>query len=129
MVNFALRHKWLVLGAAVVAVAVTVPPLLRIGTELMPPLDEGAILYMPSTMPGISMAEAPPPPKYGSESEEFSGSRCGVRQSGPRVQGNGSAPLSMFETLGVLNPRDQWPSLAGLGRMTAEQLMAAMIRP
>ncbi len=75
MVHFALRHKRLILGAAVVAVAMTLPASLRIGTELMPPLDEGVILYMPSTMPGNLYGRShAPPPKYGSDSEELSGS-------------------------------------------------------
>ena len=45
-------------GRRSAAFAVTIPAWPRIGTELMPPLDEGVLLYMPSTMPGISIAEA-----------------------------------------------------------------------
>ena len=55
---WALRWKWLVIGGAVALVAVTVPVYQRLGSEFMPPLDEGALLFMPTTLPGISVAEA-----------------------------------------------------------------------
>ena len=56
--RWSLRWKWAVIGGAVVLVVVTVPVFLQLGSEFMPPLDEGALFYMPSTMPGISIAEA-----------------------------------------------------------------------
>ena len=55
---WALRWKWLVLAGATVMVAVTAPVFLKLGSEFMPPLDEGTLLYMPSTLPGISVAQA-----------------------------------------------------------------------
>jgi Cu(I)/Ag(I) efflux system membrane protein CusA/SilA len=54
----ALRIRWLTAGLAVVAVAVTVPVFMRLGAEFMPPLNEGTILYMPTTVPGLSIPEA-----------------------------------------------------------------------
>ena len=50
--------KWLVIVGAFAIVVATVPVYQRLGSEFMPPLDEGALLYMPTTMPGISIAEA-----------------------------------------------------------------------
>src|ERR1022692_577499 len=58
VVTWALRWKWLVIAGAVALVAVTVPVYQRLGSEFMPPLDEGALLFMPTTLPGISIAEA-----------------------------------------------------------------------
>jgi Cu(I)/Ag(I) efflux system membrane protein CusA/SilA len=127
VVKFALRQKRLMLGAAVVAGAATVPVMLRIHTELMPPLDEGVLLYMPSTMPGISIREA----------SRLLQSTDRILMSFPEVEsvlgkaGRAStatdpAPLSMFETLVVLKPRNQWPGRPGRGRMTTEQLVEAM---
>src|SRR5207237_7884583 len=58
VVRFVLNHKWLVIALAVVAVGVTVPVYLRLGSEFMPPLNQGTILYMPITLPGISITEA-----------------------------------------------------------------------
>ena len=53
-----LRVQWLTVGVAVSAVAVTVPVFSRLGAEFMPPLNEGTILYMPTTVPGLSIPEA-----------------------------------------------------------------------
>jgi Cu(I)/Ag(I) efflux system membrane protein CusA/SilA len=54
----ALRVRWLTVGLAVAAVAITVPVFSRLGAEFMPPLNEGTILYMPTTVPGLSIPEA-----------------------------------------------------------------------
>jgi Cu(I)/Ag(I) efflux system membrane protein CusA/SilA len=54
----ALRVRWLTLALAVVAVGLTVPVFTRLGGEFMPPLNEGTILYMPTTVPGLSITEA-----------------------------------------------------------------------
>src|SRR5262249_49722418 len=55
---WSLRWKWLVLAGAVALVVATVPVCQRLGSEFMRPLDEGTLLYMPSTLPGISISEA-----------------------------------------------------------------------
>jgi Cu(I)/Ag(I) efflux system membrane protein CusA/SilA len=54
----ALRIRWLTLGLAVVVVGLTAPIFSRLGAEFMPPLNEGTILYMPTTIPGLSIPEA-----------------------------------------------------------------------
>ena len=54
----ALRVRWLTLGLAVVIVGFTVPIFSRLGAEFMPPLNEGTILYMPTTIPGLSIPES-----------------------------------------------------------------------
>ncbi|BFU92451.1 MAG: Cation efflux system protein CzcA [Nitrospira sp.] len=54
----ALRVRWLTVGVAVAAVAITAPVFSRLGAEFMPPLNEGTILYMPTTVPGLSIPEA-----------------------------------------------------------------------
>ncbi|MBS0166235.1 MAG: efflux RND transporter permease subunit [Nitrospira sp.] len=54
----ALRVRWLTLALAMVAVGITVPIFERLGAEFMPPLNEGTILYMPTTVPGLSIPEA-----------------------------------------------------------------------
>jgi len=56
--NFVLRHKGLTIVAAVLLVVTTIPIYLQLGSEFMPPLYEGSILYMPTTMPGLSVTEA-----------------------------------------------------------------------
>ena len=54
----ALRVRWLTLGLAVVVVGFTAPIFSRLGAEFMPPLNEGTILYMPTTVPGLSIPES-----------------------------------------------------------------------
>jgi len=56
--ELALRWKWFVIAGAVAVVILTVPVFERLGSEFMPPLDEGSLLYMPSTLPGISVTQA-----------------------------------------------------------------------
>ncbi|MEP6600688.1 MAG: efflux RND transporter permease subunit, partial [Nitrospirota bacterium] len=53
-----LRVRWLILLLAIAAIALTVPIFLKLGAEFMPPLNEGTILYMPTTVPGLSITEA-----------------------------------------------------------------------
>ncbi len=55
---FVLAHSRAVIATAVALVAVTAVPFLRLGSEFMPPLYEGDLLYMPTTLPGISIAKA-----------------------------------------------------------------------
>ena len=127
VLQFALRHQHFMLGAAVVAGAVTLPVLLRIRTELMPPLDEGVILYMPSTMPGISIGEAARLLQITDRIlKSFPEVESVLGKAGRASTATDPAPLSMFETLVVLKPRDQWPLRPGLGRMKTEQLISAM---
>jgi Cu(I)/Ag(I) efflux system membrane protein CusA/SilA len=58
LVSGALHARWLVLVLAVVAIAAAVPLYGTLGSEFMPPLNEGTILYMPTALPGISVTEA-----------------------------------------------------------------------
>ena len=54
----ALRFKWVVIFSAVAVVVITIPVYQQLGSEFMPPLNEGSLLFMPSTLPGISITEA-----------------------------------------------------------------------
>jgi Cu(I)/Ag(I) efflux system membrane protein CusA/SilA len=58
IISGVLRVRWLTLGVAVVVVGFTVPIFSRLGAEFMPPLNEGTILYMPTTVPGLSIPES-----------------------------------------------------------------------
>ncbi len=58
LLSGALRVRWLILVLAVAAVGQTAPVFTRLGAEFMPPLNEGTILYMPTTVPGLSIPEA-----------------------------------------------------------------------
>jgi len=58
VLTWTLRWKWAVIAGALALMIATVPVYLKLGSEFMPPLEEGSILYMPTTMPGISIGEA-----------------------------------------------------------------------
>jgi Cu(I)/Ag(I) efflux system membrane protein CusA/SilA len=56
--TFSLRHRWLVIGLSVVLIILTIFPFINLGSEFMPPLEEGDFLYMPNTDPGLSITKA-----------------------------------------------------------------------
>ncbi len=103
------RPSW-VLGAAVLLSLSLAWPLSRMGSEFMPPLDEGDLLYMPTTLPSISVDEA---------AELLRRTSALIRQqpevasvhgkAGRSDSATDPAPLSMLETTVVLKPREQWP--------------------
>ena len=57
VLRWSLRARALVVGAAVVLLAITLWPLLRLGSEFIPPLEEGSLMYMPNTLPSVSLAQ------------------------------------------------------------------------
>ncbi len=56
--GFAMRHRLLVISLAIIALAITIVPFRQLGSEFMPPLEEGDFLYMPNTDPGLSSTKA-----------------------------------------------------------------------
>jgi Cu(I)/Ag(I) efflux system membrane protein CusA/SilA len=109
VVEFALEHKWTVVIAAVLVVVLTVPVFFRLGSEFMPPLDEGTLLYMPTTLPGISVAEAQ---KILQVQDKILMSFPEVvhvfGKSGRAETATDPAPFSMGETVVILKPHEQW---------------------
>src|SRR6202049_4254754 len=106
---WALRWKWAVITMAVVIVAFTVPVYEKLGSEFMPPLDEGTLLYMPSTLPGISLAEAQ---RLMQVQERIMKGVPEVStvlgKAGRAETSTDPAPFSMMETVIVLKPETQW---------------------
>jgi len=112
VVAWTLRWKWLVIGAAALLVAVTVPAFNRLGSEEMPPLDEGAILYMPATVPGISVGEAQHLLQVTDKIiRQFPEVDRVLGKAGRAETATDPAPLSMLETTIVLKPRGAWPKI------------------
>jgi len=106
---WSLRWKWFVIAAAVATVAVTVPVFERLGSEFMPPLDEGTLLYMPSTLPGISVTEAQRLLQTQDKIiKQFPEVETVMGKSGRAETSTDPAPFSMMETVIVLKPHDQW---------------------
>ena len=104
-----LRWKWAVIGGAVALVAITIPVYEQLGSEFMPPLDEGTILYMPSTLPGISIAEAQRLMQVQDRIiKSFPEVESVLGKAGRAETSTDPAPLSMMETVVVLKPHDRW---------------------
>ncbi len=104
-----LRLPWTTLVVAAALMALTAVPVLRLGGEFMPPLDEGDLLYMPSALPGLSVSKA-------SELLQQTDRLIKTVPEVARVFGKAGradtatdpAPLEMFETTIQFIPRDQW---------------------
>jgi len=107
--GWALRRKWWVIGGAGVLMLSTVPAFLRLGKEFMPPLEEGSILYMPSTMPGISITEAQRLLQVTDRIiKGFPEVERVLGKAGRADTPTDPAPLSMIETVIVLKPKSEW---------------------
>jgi Cu(I)/Ag(I) efflux system membrane protein CusA/SilA len=107
--RWALRWKWFVIATAVAIVVATVPVYERLGSEFMPPLDEGTLLYMPSTLPGLSVTEAQRLLQAQDQIiKRFPEVQSVLGKAGRADTPTDPAPLSMMETVIVLKPRDQW---------------------
>ena len=118
----ALRHPWKTVAACALVVVATLVPASRLGSEFMPPLDEGSILYMPTTVPGASIATAV---RVLRVQDSILGSFREVQSVFGKVgRANTStdpAGLDMIETTIVLKPEGQWRP-----GMTRERLVAEM---
>ncbi len=109
VVRFALRHKVAVITIAAASLACSVPAALHLGSELMPAIEEGSILYMPSTAPGISIAEATRVLRTTDRIlTSFPEVDRVLGKAGSASTATDPAPLSMLETIVVLKPRDEW---------------------
>jgi len=116
------RFKYMTLALCVVLVAASTPFVLNLGTEFMPPLDEGSLLMMPVTLPDVSNAEA----------KRIIQIQDRILKSIPEVENvlgkagraytaTDNSPMSMIETIVVLKPKSKWRE-----GMTKEKLIAEM---
>lgn len=107
--RFVLKHKKQTLYGALILFLITIPAFFHLGSEFMPPLNEGAILYMPTTLPGISVTEA----------ERSLQIQDRILKSFPEVErvfgkvgradtSTDPAPFSMAETTVLLKPKSEW---------------------
>jgi len=123
VLGLAMRWKAITLIFAVLILAVTAYPVMKTGSEFMPPLDEGDVLYMPTTYPGISITKA----------KELLQQTDKILKTFPEVHhvfgkvgraetATDPAPLSMMETTIRLKPKDEWPD----PNKTTKELMAEM---
>jgi Cu(I)/Ag(I) efflux system membrane protein CusA/SilA len=113
VVAWSLHWKWAVILGAMALVAVTVPTFQKIGSEFMPPLDEGTLLFMPTTLPGISVAQAGQLMQVQDRILMRFPEVAGVLgKSGRAETSTDPAPLSMMETIVLLKPKSEWRSVS-----------------
>jgi Cu(I)/Ag(I) efflux system membrane protein CusA/SilA len=109
IVDFVMKRRWWVMASALIIVLITIIPFSKLGSEFMPPLYEGDLLYMPTTLPGISITK----------SREILQQTDKIIKSFPEVESvfgkigraetaTDPAPLTMIETTIRLKPQDQW---------------------
>jgi Cu(I)/Ag(I) efflux system membrane protein CusA/SilA len=107
--TWALHWKWTVIGTACALVLITIPVYQRLGAEFMPPLDEEALFYMPSTMPGISIGEAQKLLQVTDRIiKQFPEVDRVLGKAGRAETATDPAPLSMLETVIILKPKTEW---------------------
>ena len=117
-----LRRPWTTLGLAAAVLAISLYPVSHIGSEFMPTLNEGTLLYMPTTLPGLSITKAGQIVQAQDRIiKSFPEVAAVFGKVGRAETATDPAPLEMFETVINLKPQDQWP--AG---MTTDKLIAAM---
>jgi Cu(I)/Ag(I) efflux system membrane protein CusA/SilA len=104
-----LSRPWWVLGGAVLILAATSYPVMRLGGEFMPPLDEGDVLYMPSALPGIAAGKVSQLLQQTDRLIKTVPEVASVFGKAGRAEtATDPAPLEMFETTVQFKPRDQW---------------------
>lgn len=122
VVKFVLARPWGMIAGAVLVVAVTLLPFKKLGSEFMPALYEGDILYMPTVLPGISITKAK---ELTQKTDKLIASLPEVERvfgkAGRAETATDPAGLDMLETVVQLKPESQWRP-----GMTHEKIVAAL---
>jgi len=123
-VHLALRFKKTVLVLALLALLLTIPAYQKLGSEFMPPLYEGTLLYMPTGLPGMSVTQAQAVLQVQNRIlKQFPEVETVFGKAGRAETATDPAPIEMFETVIVLKPEEQWRK-----GMTPEKLIDEMDR-
>jgi Cu(I)/Ag(I) efflux system membrane protein CusA/SilA len=127
--EFVVQHRWAVVAAALLLVAATVPVYERLGSEFMPELNEGVLLYMPITMPGLSVTEAGKLLQVQDKIlKRFPEVERVFGKAGRAETATDPAPFSMVETVLVLKPESEWPKVARWYSSWAPSWLAGIFR-
>ncbi|MCG6957595.1 MAG: CusA/CzcA family heavy metal efflux RND transporter, partial [Gemmatimonadetes bacterium] len=109
VLRFVLAYRWPVVASALAALVLTVLPMRKIGSEFMPPLNEGTMLFMPTTLPGASVAAVREALRVqDSILYTFPEVASVFGKAGRASTATDPAPLSMFETTITLKPEEEW---------------------
>src|SRR5467141_2432640 len=122
VLEWALRSRWLVLGGAAALLLLTLLPFARLGSEFMPPLNEGSLMFMPNTLPSVSLTtQRRLLHVQDSILKSFPEVASVWGKAGRANTATDWAPMSMVETVVNLKPESQWRS-----GMTQDRLIAEM---
>jgi len=122
IIDFTLRRPRLIIAASVAILGVTAWPWMRLGSEFMPQLHEGSVLFMPTTVPGVSIAQAVDIARHqDSILVGFQEVERVLGKIGRASTATDPAPLDMYETTITLKPEDLWRP-----GMTYDRLLAEM---
>ncbi|HJW72947.1 MAG TPA: CusA/CzcA family heavy metal efflux RND transporter [Geothrix sp.] len=128
--RFVLRHAKATIAVAVLLVVATIPAFVSLGSEFMPPLNEGTLLYMPSTLPGLSQTEAQRILQVQDRLIRTVPEVARVfGKAGRADTATDPAPFSMMETVIVLKPEDQWRERPRWFSAWAPNFLKAILRP
>lgn len=109
IIEWALKHRWTTVVSALMVVLLSLPVAGTIGKEFMPPLDEGSLLYMPTTLPDLNITEAK---RLIQVQDKLIMSVPEVHhvlgKVGRAESATDPAPVSMFETIILLKPKEEW---------------------
>ena len=109
VLNFVLKYRKTVIFASFLLVLSTIPVFLQLGSEFMPPLNEGSILYMPTAVPGMSITEAAKILQIQDRIlRQFPEVTSVFGKIGRSRTATDPAPLSMVETTVLLKPQEEW---------------------
>lgn len=124
VIEAVLRYKKLTIVMAVIALTVTAYPASKLGSEFMPTLNEGTLLFMPMSLPGISVTKAAEIMQtHNRILKGFPEVESVFGKAGRAQTATDPAPLEMFETVVNLKPEEQWRP-----GMTTDKLIAEMDR-
>ncbi|MDO8433716.1 MAG: CusA/CzcA family heavy metal efflux RND transporter [Candidatus Binatus sp.] len=116
-----LKYRWLLAIGTVVVLVLTIVPFSRLGSEFMPPLYEGTLLYMPITVPGISIEAAKQlVQEQDRRLKQFPEVASVFGKAGRAETPTDPAPLSMIETVIALKAKSEWRPGMTLDRLTGE---------
>jgi len=116
-----LKNKLLTLALACAALASTLWPLARLGSEFMPTLNEGTLFYMPTALPGMSVTQAADLlQKQNRILKSFPEVESVFGKAGRMASATDPAPMEMFETIINLRPEAQWRPGLTVDALTAE---------
>jgi copper/silver efflux system protein len=129
--RFVLRHARVTIAASVALVALTIPVYMKLGSEFMPPLNEGTILYMPSAVqPGMSVAEAQNALQLQDKIlRTFPEVERVFGKAGRANTSTDPAPFSMMETTVVLKPESAWREKKQWYSAWAPEWLKGSLRP